>query len=127
MIDRLPEDKRLQFVPKDQRPLPTSQLAVRVARVSAIALAMFGALFLRLWYLQVLTGHRYVAEAQVNRVRDVAFPAPRGEILERHGNVLVASRAAVSVQLAVPELPKSAAARRRLYRRLAVALGMSSR
>jgi penicillin-binding protein 2 len=127
MIDRLPEDKRLQFVPKDQRPLPASQLAVRVGLVSTIALVMFGALFLRLWYLQVLTGHRYVAEAQVNRVRDVAFPASRGEILDRNGNVLVASRAAVSVQLAVPELPKSAAARRRLYRRLAVALGMSSR
>lgn len=127
LIDPFPEDKRLQFAPKDQRPLPTSQLAWRVGLVSSVAIAMFGVLFLRLWYLQVLSGDRYVVEAQVNRVREIAFAAPRGEIVDRNGNVLVTSRPALVVRLAVQDLPPSAAARRSLYRRLAVALGISTR
>ena len=103
------------------------RLALRVGLISVLALAMFGVLFFRLWYLQVISGDRYLAQARVNRVRDITFPAPRGEILDRNGNVLVESRDALAVQLAVPDLPKSAAARGRLYRRLAVALGISTK
>jgi penicillin-binding protein 2 len=127
MIDRLPEDKRLQFVPQDQRPPLTPRLALRAAILGTVALAMFGVLFFRLWYLQVLSGERYVVQARVNRVREIAFAAPRGDILDRHGNILVDSRAALAVQIAVPDLPKSAAARNDLYRRLAVALGISTK
>jgi penicillin-binding protein 2 len=127
MIDRLPEDKRLQFVPQDQRPPLTPQLALRVALIGAVAVAMFAILLFRLWYLQVLSGDRYLAHAAVNRVREIDFAAPRGQILDRGGNLLVDSRSALAVQLSAPDLPKTAATRNRLYHRLAVALGIPTK
>ena len=39
---------------------------------------MFGVIFFRLWYLQVLSGEQYVQQANANRVRDLPIPAPRG-------------------------------------------------
>ena len=66
----------------------TPQLALRVAILGGFALAMFAIIFFRLWFLQVLSGDQYLGEASVNRVRDVAVPAPRGEILDRSGNIL---------------------------------------
>ena len=47
------------------------QLALRVAILGGIALVMFGVIFFRLWYLQVLSGDRYLAEANNNRVREI--------------------------------------------------------
>ena len=40
----------------DRRPAITPQLAVRVAVLGGIAFVLFGIVFFRLWYLQVLTG-----------------------------------------------------------------------
>jgi penicillin-binding protein 2 len=127
MIDRLPEDKRLQFVPEDQRPPLTPRLARRAGLIATVALAMFAILLFRLWYLQVLSGDRYVAKAGVNRVREIEVAAPRGEILDRSGNAMVDSRPVLAVQLSPTELPTSRAPRRRLYRRLAGVLGISTR
>jgi penicillin-binding protein 2 len=127
MIDRLPEDKRLQFVPEDQRPPLTPRLARRAGLIGTVALAMFATFLFRLWYLQVLSGNRYVAKAGVNRVREIEVAAPRGEIRDRSGNVLVESMPVPAVQLSPADLPKSRAARRRLYRRLAGVLGFSTR
>ncbi len=59
----------------------------RIAILGGIALIAFGVILFRLWYLQVLSGDRYLAEAQGNRVRDVTVQAPRGEILDRDGEV----------------------------------------
>ena len=43
---------------------------------------MFAIIFFRLWFLQVLSGSSTSPRRSVNRVRDVAIPAPRGEILD---------------------------------------------
>ena len=83
----------------------TPQLALRVAVVGSIVLALFAILFFRLWFLQVLSGTQYVQAAQVNRVRDVAIPAQRGEILDRTGKVLVSSTKALAVQIIPTDLP----------------------
>ena len=92
--------------PIDERRSPmTPQLALRVAVVGSVVLALFAILFFRLWFLQVLSGSQYVAQAQVNRVRDVAIPAQRGEILDRAGSVLVSSTRALTVQIVPTELP----------------------
>jgi penicillin-binding protein 2 len=91
--------------PEDRRPPLTPQLALRVAVLGTFALAMFAIIFFRLWFIQVLSGQKYLAEAKVNRVRDIAVPAPRGEILDRSGNVLVDSKRAIAVQIAPNELP----------------------
>jgi penicillin-binding protein 2 len=114
-------------VPEDRRPPMTPELALRVAVVGSFALAMFAIIFFRLWFLQVLSGDQYLRAATVNRVRNIAIAAQRGDILDRSGNVLVDSRQALAVQISPPDLPKSPAAQRGLYRRLAPVLQLSTR
>jgi penicillin-binding protein 2 len=104
----------------------TPQLALRVAILGSFALALFAIIFFRLWFLQVLSGNQYLAQASVNRVRDVGIPAPRGQIMDRSGNILVDSTPAVAVQISPPDLPKGAARRNALYRQLADTLGIST-
>ena len=43
------------------------QLALRVAILGGIAFALFAIVFLRLWFMQVLTGDRYRQDALDNR------------------------------------------------------------
>jgi penicillin-binding protein 2 len=117
----------IQPPPEDRRPALTPQLALRVAVLGSFALAMFAIIFFRLWFLQVLSGNQYLAQARTNRVRDVSIQAPRGEILDSSGNVLVQSVPSTTVQISPPDLPASPRARRRLYRRLASVLGMSDK
>ncbi len=106
----------------------TPQLARRVTLLGSFALAMFGILFFRLWFLQVLSGQHYLAQASVNgSVRDISVPAPRGDVLDRAGNLLVDNTRALDVQLSVPNLPRSQAARAAEYHRLASVLHMSTK
>src|ERR687883_718369 len=91
---------------QDQRKAPiTPQLALRVAVMAGIALAMFGIVFFRLWYLQVLSGDKYLTQANDNRVRDIVVPAPRGDVIDRNGTVLVDNRISIAVQIEPQKLP----------------------
>ena len=65
-------------VPEEDRPPLSPQLALRAAIIGTVALAMFAIIFFRLWFLQVLSGNQYLAQATTNRVRDIAIAAPRG-------------------------------------------------
>ena len=89
----------------DRRAPITPQLALRVAIFGGVAFALFAIVFFRLWYLQVLSGDKYLAEARVNRVRELRIQAPRGKIVDRHGKVVVRNRQAVVVQLDPAKLP----------------------
>jgi penicillin-binding protein 2 len=92
--------------PIDERRSPmTPQLALRVAVVGSIVLALFAILFFRLWFLQVLSGTQYVAQAQTNKTRTVSIAAQRGEILDSAGQVLVSSTTALAVQIVPTQLP----------------------
>ncbi|HET9074291.1 MAG TPA: penicillin-binding transpeptidase domain-containing protein [Solirubrobacteraceae bacterium] len=91
---------------KDDRIGPMNpQLAVRVAIIGSVALLMFAVIFLRLWFLQVLTGNQYVAQAQTNIVRRVPVAAPRGSILAAGGQVLVDSVKVPAILIQPQELP----------------------
>jgi penicillin-binding protein 2 len=93
-------------VPVDERRLPiTPQLALRVAVLGGIAFVLFAIIFFRLWYLQVLSGDQYLQQARDNRVREVRVQAPRGDIVDRNGHVLVENRAATVVQIDPESLP----------------------
>jgi penicillin-binding protein 2 len=90
----------------DERLPPiTPQLALRIAILGGIAFVLFAIVFFRLWYLQVLSGDQYLQQARDNRVRELRVQAPRGNILDRNGNVLVENRAATVVQLDPESLP----------------------
>src|SRR3954447_22543863 len=88
------------------RPI-TPQLAWRVAVLGGIAFVLFGIVFFRLWYLQVLTGDQSRAIATQNRLRKVPIEAARGDIVDRNGNKLVTTRAAAVIQLVPSTLPQS--------------------
>ncbi|MGH2906001.1 MAG: penicillin-binding protein 2 [Solirubrobacterales bacterium] len=77
----------------------TSRSSLRIAMLGVVALALFAIVFFRLWFLQVLSGDKYLAQANENRVRDVRVEAPRGQILDRNGNVLVENRGSWQVQV----------------------------
>ncbi len=83
------------------------QLAVRVAMLGTFALVMFGIVFFRLWYLQVLNGEQYVQQARANDQRPIAVPAPRGQILDSEGQPIVTSRVTNAVQILPSALPSS--------------------
>jgi penicillin-binding protein 2 len=112
------------YLDNERRPTLTPQLAFRVAIIGGVALAAFAIIFFRLWYLQVLSGDKYVAEAQNNRLREIKVQAPRGEIVDREGRVLVRNRVGNAVRLTPDRLSQDPAERRALYRRLAKLLRM---
>jgi penicillin-binding protein 2 len=90
----------------DGRRPPVSQgMALRVAVLGGIGFALFAIIFFRLWYLQVLSGDQYLAQANDNRIRVERDPAPRGSIVDRTGVVLVENRKANVVALKPSTLP----------------------
>lgn len=90
----------------DRRAPISPQLAVRVAALGVVALVLFGIIFFRLWFLQVLSGDQFLAEATQNRVRTQPQQAPRGFIVDREGNPLVENRKAIVLQLDPREIPE---------------------
>jgi penicillin-binding protein 2 len=96
------------FEPSGGRVPPiTPQLALRVAVLGVLALALFGIVFFRLWYLQVLSGDQYLQQARDNRVRELSVQAPRGAVLDRNDQPLVENRVATVVKLDPERLPAS--------------------
>ncbi len=121
--------------PEDRRPPMTPQLALRVAVIASFALALFAVIFFRLWFLQVLNGQAYVAQARVNQVRSVSIPAARGKIFDSADNVLVTNTKELDVEISPSDLPvkltqlnigSQPAADKAVYRRLAHVLGIST-
>lgn len=92
---------------EERLPAITPQLAWRVAVLGGVSFALFGIVFFRLWFLQVLSGQDYVSQARENRVRKVSIEAPRGDVVDRNGAVLVRTTVSSVVQLDPNRLPVS--------------------
>jgi penicillin-binding protein 2 len=108
LASHLPRRTFLPPSPRVEEPYRlTPQLALRVAVMAFLALAVFAVLFLRLWALQVLSGDKYLAQANDNRVRTLRIDAPRGVILDRNGRVLVSNVAGTRVEIWPADLPKT--------------------
>jgi penicillin-binding protein 2 len=114
------------YLRNDQRP-QGSRLSLRVAVVGGVGVALFAVLFFRLWNLQVLSGDEYLAEAQNNRTREFKVIAPRGDILDRNGEVLVDNRTSLALQLNTAKLPEDPAEERAELARLGQLAHMSLR
>jgi penicillin-binding protein 2 len=93
-------------------PQMSNRLALRIAIFGGVALVLFAILFFRLWLLQALNGDEYLAEARNNRTREFRVSAPRGEILDRNGKVLVSNRTSLALQVNPRKLPLDLAERR---------------
>ena len=103
----------------------TPQTALRVAILAFLALGVFALLFLRLWALQVLSGDRYLAQANDNRVRTVRVEAPRGPVLDENGRLLVTNVPGTRVELWPADLPKNWPAQRNELRALTYVTGVT--
>ena len=125
--DRPAGARGLMYLDSDRRPPITPQLAFRVAVIGGFALVMFAIIFFRLWYLQILSGDKYLADANNNRVREIKVEAPRGEILDRDGRVLVDNRVGLAVKVRPDEIPPPGPRRSALYERLAKTLADEAR
>ncbi len=115
------------YLDSDRRPTLTPKLALRIAILGGIALVAFAVIFFRLWYLQVLSGDRYLTEARNNQQRKITVQAPRGEVVDRDGRLLVENRTGLAVKVTPDKLPRSRRKRRALYRRLGRVLHMRPR
>jgi penicillin-binding protein 2 len=117
-----------RFLPPDPKAVEpyrlTPKLALRVGILGMLALAIFAALFLRLWSLQVLNGEQLLRASQNNQRRDIRVQAPRGPILDRNGRVLVTNVPGRAVQIWSSDLPKRRGVRLREIRALARVLDL---
>ena len=110
----------------DENAAPThAQFAMRVAILGGIGIVAFAAIFFRLWFLEVLSGEAYLKEANANRVREIKIQAPRGEILDRAGRVLVENKTVLSLQVRADELPHDKQVRNKELKKLAGVANMS--
>ena len=101
---------------------------LRLVVVQALVFSLFATLFVRLYYLQVVTGEEYTARAAAQSVREIVVQPQRGLIVDDEGRPLVANRRSwvVSVDRAV--LDKLAPpARAKLLERLAGELDIRPR
>lgn len=114
------------YLRNDDRP-QGSRLYLRVAVVGGVAAVLFAILFFRLWNLQIISGDEYLAEAKNNRTRELKVIAPRGDILDRDGNVLVDNRTSLALQLNTAKLPEDPAEERAELARLGELAHMSLR
>jgi penicillin-binding protein 2 len=100
-------------------------MALRVGVLGVLAIVVFCALFFRLWALQVISGERYLENANNNQIRSFGVIAPRGSIIDRDGDVLVSNMPGTLVQIwpaALENVP--VVQREQMLRRLAVLLDL---
>jgi penicillin-binding protein 2 len=83
-----------------------NSIALRIGIFGGVSLALFVILFFRLWFLQELNGKKYLAEANNNRTREFRVSAPRGNILDREGEVIVTNRTSLAIQVNTQKLPE---------------------
>ena len=80
--------------------------SVRLGLIGLMVGCLFAAMFVRLWYLQVLESPQLAAAATSNQVRPVTEAAPRGLILDRNGAVIVGDQTVVAITVARSVIPQ---------------------
>ena len=105
------------------RPNTSNRSRLRLVVVQALAFALFATLFVRLYYLQVIGGEGYQAQAANQSVRDIVVQPQRGLIVDSQGRPLVANRTSWVISVDRTLLGKLEADQRtELVRRVAVAV-----
>ncbi len=79
--------------------MDTDSNQVRLSAIGIVAISLFLALFMRLWFLQGIDRQEFEATSVSNRLRYLHDEAPRGRILDRNGKVLVDNRTSIVVSL----------------------------
>ncbi|HET97149.1 MAG TPA: penicillin-binding protein 2 [Desulfurivibrio alkaliphilus] len=73
-------------------PAELKMLKKRTDIATVVVLCAVAILLLRLWYLQIQQGGEYMQLSESNRIRVQQLAAPRGNLLDRHGEIIVTNR-----------------------------------
>ena len=98
-------DRPIRTGRRDRPIIQLPSVALRVAVVIGIGVVLFGVVFFRLWFLQILSGQEFVAQANNNRLKSVTITAQRGNIVDRHGEVIVTTRGGQLVGIRLMDVP----------------------
>jgi penicillin-binding protein 2 len=85
-----------------------------LARVAPILLILFGLLFLRLWFLQLIQGEYLQQRSEYNRIRSLDLAPWRGTIKDRDGNVLVDNQYSFNLMASLEDIQDPETLGRRL-------------
>ncbi len=97
---------------------------LRLIVIQALVFSLFATLFVRLYYLQVVTGDEYHAQAASQSVREIVVQPQRGLIVDDMGRPLVANRSSWVVSVDRTMLTKMTEHQsNRLVARLATVVG----
>jgi penicillin-binding protein 2 len=75
----------------------------RVRFISVLFAIGYSLIGLRLFYLQVIKGDALSQLSESNRTQLIFFRAPRGDIYDRRGRLLVTNRPSWSLMYSVPQ------------------------
>jgi penicillin-binding protein 2 len=78
---------------------PAQKSRLRMIVLQALVLSLFATLFVRLYYLQVVSGDEYHAQAAAQSVREIVVQPERGLIVDAQGRPLVSNRTSWVVSL----------------------------
>ena len=76
-----------------------------LTRVALVLAVLFGLLFLRLWFLQLIKGEYLQKRSEHNRIRSQDLPPWRGMIIDRAGNILVDNRPSFNLMVTLEDVP----------------------
>lgn len=95
----------------------------RFAALALICVALLASLLSRAWYLQGMNQERFEEASQSQRVRIIHTQAPRGQILDRNGKLLVGNVLTTVIGITREKMAKMTAAERSdMFRRMAFKL-----
>ncbi|MEN8143182.1 MAG: penicillin-binding protein 2, partial [Thermodesulfobacteriota bacterium] len=86
----------------------------RLTLVIIFAVLCLTIIIVRLWFLQIYKGYEFEERAKDNRVREVRITAPRGNILDRQGKLLITNRPSFNVMWTKEDSPDPDAIIRKL-------------
>jgi penicillin-binding protein 2 len=75
------------------------RLSARVTAIQAVVLAAFVLLVGGFWFFQIAQGDKFKEMAENNHTRTLPLRAPRGVIVDRHGQVLVENRNSFNISI----------------------------
>ncbi len=87
----------------DEVELVTLKKRVDIATLAIIFLMAI--LVGRLWYLQISKGDKYAALSENNRIRVQEIVAPRGDILDRNGKIIITNRPCFNIVWSKEDAP----------------------
>jgi penicillin-binding protein 2 len=104
-----------------EKPFKRKGLSIVWYLISVVLLFLFG----RVFYLDIVSGEYYALVSAENRIRKIVIKAPRGNILDKFGNILARNSPSIDVVVVPSYLPKSVEDKKNLAAKLANVLNMN--